>query len=300
MADVATFGQKFAQSLPNALRGQADARQFNARSVRENAYKALVICSDQNIVVDAWLPETLNLDVNTTYEAPYAQGLGSASPGLGAFAQFIGMNLTTQALTAQIWQGGSFINFQIPFIFQAETSAEKDVMEPIKQLLRLTMPKDPTEGGGGILEAPGPHVDIKKLAENGGAGAAQAVQDFRESGLTKMIDTAKQALVDPLGTAVKVKDTANNISQRMSTALVNSVVNNISLYLGQFLYFPSVVITDVTPNFDVTLDGTGKPTRATVDVSFRTFYVPTQNDIEIMFPNMVATNTSDLRGSRLG
>ena len=117
------------------------------------------------------------------------------------------MNLTTQALTAQIWQGGAFINFQLPFIFQAETSAEKDVMEPIKKLLRLTMPKDPS--GGGILEAPGPHVDIKKLAENGGAGVAQAFSDFRSNGVKSMVDTAKQALVDPLGTAVKVKDAAN-------------------------------------------------------------------------------------------
>lgn len=300
MADAATFGQRFSQTLPEALRGMADQRQYQARSVRENAYKALVICSDQNIVVDAWLPETVGVDVNATYDAPYAQGVGGVSERLGALAQFIGMNLTTQALTAQIWQGGAFINFQLPFVFHAETSAEKDVMEPIKNLLRLTMPKDPTKGGGGILEAPGPHVDIKKLAENGGAGAATAVQDFRENGLKTMMDTAKQVMNDPLGTAAKVKDAANNVSQRMSQALVNSVVNNISLYIGQFLYFPSVVITDVSPTFDTTLDGTGKPTRATVDVSFRTFYVPTQNDIETMFPNMVASNNNDLRGSRLG
>jgi hypothetical protein len=297
MADAATFGQRFAQTVPEALRGTANEQQYTARTAKERAYKALVICSDQNIVVDAWLPETVGVDVNATYEAPYAQGLGEANQKLGAFAQFIGMNLTTQALTAQIWQGGAFINFQLQFVFHAETNAEKDVMQPIKDLLRLTMPKDPS--GGGILEAPGPHVDIKKLAQNGGAGVAQAAQDFRENGLKSMVDTAKQVMNDPLGTAAKVKDAANNVSQRMSSALVNSVVNNISLYLGQFLYFPSVVITDVSPTFDMTLDGTGKPTRATVDVTFRTFYVPTQNDIEILFSNMTQ-DTSDLRGSRLG
>lgn len=273
--------------VPESMRSLADDQSATARTTKERAYKALVICSDQNITVDAWLPETVGMDVNATYDTPYAQGLGSANEKLGAFAQFIGMNLTTQALTAQIWQGGAFINFQLPFIFQAETSAEKDVMLPIKDLLRLTMPKDPS--GGGILEAPGPHVDIKKLAQNGGAGVAKAAQDFRENGLSKMIDTAKQALDDPLGTATKVKDAANVVSQRVSQALVNSVVNNISLYVGQFLYFPSVVITDVSPTFDVSLDGTGKPTRATVDVSFRTFYVPTQNDIETMFANMEQT-----------
>jgi hypothetical protein len=298
MADPATFGQRFTQTLPEALRGQSSERQYNARSVKENAYKAFVICSDQNIVVDAWLPETVGVDVNATYDAPYAQGLGEASQKLGAFAQFIGMNLTTQALTAQIWQGGAFINFQIPFIFQAETSAEKDVMDPIKKLLRLTMPKDPTNGGGGILEAPGPHVDIKKLAAASGKG----IEEFVSKDLPQMWDSAKKVYHEKglVSAGAAVKDAANNTAQRMSQALVNSVVNNISLYIGQFLYFPSVVITDVSPTFDMTLDGTGKPTRATVDVSFRTFYVPTQNDIESMFINMASTNTSDLRGSRLG
>lgn len=293
MVDAVTFGKRFAQQASEALRGTSNEQAGMARTSRERAYKALVICSDQNIVVDAWLPETVGVDVNATYETPYAQGLGNTNEKLGAFAQFIGMNLTTQALTAQIWQGGAFINFQLPFIFQAETSAELDVMKPIKDLLRLTMPKDPS--GGGILEAPGPHVDIKKLAQNGGAGAAQAVSDFQQGGIKGMIDTAKQALTDPLGTAVRVKDAANNVSQRVSQALVNSVVNNISLYIGQFLYFPSVVITDVSPTFDVTLDGSGKPTRATVDVSFRTFYVPTQNDIETMFANMQASDNPQNR-----
>ena len=95
MADAATFGQRFAQTVPEALRGTANEQQYTARTAKERAYKALVICSDQNIVVDAWLPETVGVDVNATYDPPYAQGLGGVNERLGAFAQFIGMNLTT-------------------------------------------------------------------------------------------------------------------------------------------------------------------------------------------------------------
>jgi hypothetical protein len=158
------------------------------------------------------------------------------------------------------------------------------------------MPKDPS--GGGILEAPGPHVDIKKLAANGSDGVSKAVSDignFVKSGGIQ--DTAKSLMSNPLGFASQVKDSANNIARTASSALVNSIVNNISLYIGQFMYFPSVVVTDVSPTFDVVLSPDGKPMRATVNVGFRTFYVPTENDIENMFSNMTK---DDLRGSRLG
>jgi hypothetical protein len=101
-------------------------------------------------------------------------------------------------MTAQIWQGGAFINFTIPFIFQAETSAETEVMRPIRDLMKLTMPKDETPGGGGILSAPGPHIDIKKLVSNLSAVGIEGVSDLFQgvTGLamnaSNMIDTFKK------------------------------------------------------------------------------------------------------------
>lgn len=292
-----TFGEALTRTLPSSLSSVARQQQTNSRSIRELAYKALVICTDQQIVVDAWLPDTVGVDIASNYDAPYASGIGAVNDKLGALAQFIGLNLTTQALTAQIWQGGSFINFQLPFIFQAETSAELDVMTPIKDLMRLTMPKDPS--GGGILEAPGPHIDIKRLAANGGSAASDALRSTSNflSDVPKLKDVSSEIFNDPLGSGARAKDAANNVSRKASSAIVNSVVNNISLYLGQFMYFPAVVVTDVSPIFDVLLSPDGKPMRATANVGFRTFYIPTENDIELMFSNMTV---DDRRGSRLG
>lgn len=276
-----SFGQMFSQDLPDSQGSVARQQQSSSRSTKDIAYKAIIACSEQNIYVDAWLPETVGVDVAANYEAPFAQGIGAINDKIGAFAQFIGMNLTTQAMTAQIWQGGSFINFQLPFIFQAETSAELEVMKPIKDLLRLAMPKDPSQGG--ILEAPGPHIDIKKLGQNGG----EQVVDLATGGIKRMFNTASETINKNglLGAASAAKDSANEIARKMSSALVNSVVNNISLTLGQFMYFPSIVVTDVSPTFDVMLSPDGKPMRATVNVGFRTFYIPTENDIEQMFSN---------------
>lgn len=285
-----TFGQRF--NIPLEQQPQIAAA---ARSKKELNYKAYVVAQDyksddgQGILVEAWLPETVGLDVNANYDAPFAQGIANMVPeNIGALSRFLGTNLTTQAFTVQIWQGGAFVEFQIPFIFQAESSARNDVMQPIKDLFKLTMPKDPQ--GGGLLEAPGPTIDLKRLAQ---ANVGQAVSNI-VNGLTfsNMKDAFTELKSDTFGALAKAKNSAqDNIARPISSAIVNSIVNNISLYIGTFLYFPSVVITDVSPTYDVMIGPDDNPLRATVNVNFRTFYIPTQNDIDIMFPKASSSNT---------
>jgi hypothetical protein len=255
------------------------------------AYKAFVVSQEQGILVEAWLPEQVNVDINANYDAPFAQGLGSSMPNLGAIARFAGLSLTTQALTIQVWQGGSNINFSLPLIFQAETSGVTDVMKPIKDLMKLMMPKDPQ--GGGLLEAPGPRLDPDKLLANGASldSVAKIGGDVLSSAGSTLIDASKQLFTGQGAGAVAgslltgAVNTANSVAKPVSNAIVNSVKNNISLYIGQFQYFPSVVVTDVSPTFDVVLGPDKNPVRATVVVQFRTFYTPTARDIEGMFPS---------------
>lgn len=281
MTSPATFGKALQVSQSDAL------ANFNvAKSQKDLAYKGFVVAQEQGIIVEAWLPETLGMDVTATYDPPFIQGLGALNgmEGLSSMARFLGMSLTTQSLTAQIWQGGAFIEFTIPFIFQAESSAAEDVMLPIQRLLSLMMPKDPT--GGGLLEAPGPRIDLKKLAANAreelkdaGSSITREIKD-----LVVGIDTSNGIVSTAINAASAGQAGLNKAAKTVSTALVNSVVNNISLFLGQFLYFPSVVITDVSPTYDVVIGNDKNPMRATVNVGFRTFYLPTSRDIEIMFP----------------
>jgi hypothetical protein len=274
MADPNTFG-----AIVDKQNKDTYNSRNQAKSIKDLAYKAFIVASEQNILVEAWLPETLMLDVSAKYDAPYEQGLGaiSALSGLSEMARFLGLSLTTQAMTAQIWQGGSFIDLSIPLIFQAEENAALDVMLPIKQLLSLTMPKDPS--GGGFLTAPGPRIDINRAGE----GLEKAWREVKNTGknLSKAYDTNTGISTTGLNVAAA---SANQAAKVLSSALVNSVTNNISLYIGQFLYFPSVVITDVSPTYDVILGKDKNPLRATVNVGIRTFYMPTSQDIDIMFP----------------
>lgn len=287
-----TFGDVLSRPASDAL--GAMGRSLNekvASDLRELAYKAFIVCQEQNVLVEAWLPEQVNVDINANYEAPYAQGIGgSMAEKIGPIARFAGMSLTTQALTIQVWQGGSNISFSLPLIFQAEQSGVSDVMKPIKDLMKLMMPKDPQ--GGGLLEAPGPRLDPEKLLGKGasfdtlskiGGGVLGGTTDT-------LIDSAKGlwngGIGGMAGAAIKgTVNTANAVAQPLSDAIVNSVKNNISLYIGQFQYFPSVVVTDVSPTFDVVLGPDKNPQRATVIVQFKTFYTPTARDIEGMFPS---------------
>lgn len=304
-SDPSTFAERFNQPLSTTTSDIDKRTGRTPRTLKELAYKAYVVAQEaeyqgeKGIIVEAWLPETLSTDVNAAYEAPYAQGLNQMSPDLGAMARFLGVNLTTQALTAQIWQGGGFIDMSIPFIFQVESNAAEDVLEPLKKLYSLTMPKDPS--GGGLLRAPGPRIDIDRLLERTGdnakdlgvnlaktAGgvfvtAGRAVSNLVGYG-TQLNDSTTTVNSNPTGFSTNVLDPADQAAKAVSRSIVNSVTNNISLYLGQFLYFPSVVITDVNPTFDVVLTNDMNPARLTVNVNFRTFYTPTDRDIEIMFP----------------
>lgn len=280
-----------------------------SRGKKELAYKAYVVAQEQGIIVEAWLPETVGLDVNAQYEAPYAQGIGQLNEKVGELARFLGVSLTTQSLTAQIWQGSGEFIFTLPFVFQAEDSAANDVMLNIKRLLSLTMPDG---NDGGLLTAPGPHLDLKKLASNTGAELVSRAMSLKEITFSGGADMRKEMLTRKgmlqsasnvtlggvLGGAADAAAVAlNKEIGALSQLIKSSVVNNISLYIGQFIYLPSVVITDVSPTFDVVLAEDKNPIRATVNVVFKSFFVPTKQDMEDMFPAVAGLPIQNGSGS---
>lgn len=71
-----------------------------------------------------------------------------------------------------------------------------------------------------------------------------------------------------------------------------------SLYIGQRIYFPSVIITNITPTFEVKPDSGGNYVMASVDVSIRTSYIPTSSDFvfsKSKSPEEAAASSSTLR-----
>jgi hypothetical protein len=56
-----------------------------------------------------------------------------------------------------------------------------------------------------------------------------------------------------------------------------------SVRIGQFLHFDWVVIESVTPTFHALMSSSGLPIYATVDVRFKTFFVPTKQDMDKIY-----------------
>lgn len=309
MADAQIFSQRFPRN-----ENKNDPYQILIQQNKEGAGQ-----EDRLVQIHGFLPEQITFDVSAQYEAPYAQGINGAIPLFGSLARSLGVNLVTQAMTAQVWQGSTEINFQIPIVFQAENDAYLEVIKPIKELLKLTMPLDPNNGG--LLEAPGPHIDLDKFQSSVNAvfntttpgpqqeisgnkfvdsilGGAQGIGDTIIGFGKNLIGQGQEVLgdVDKAGTfsafaklgvkGVKaLRDSSNKGAVAFNRTLVNSIVNNISLYVGDFLYFPSVVITDVSQAYDILIAPDNNPYRATVNVTFKTFYIPTQADLDVMFQN---------------
>jgi len=200
-------------------------------------YKAY-IKADGLPPIDLYLPESFNLNVRSQYDTPFAQGLPSSilpdklGKIVSGYSAATGISTAPQAATAQIWQGSAPIEFQLPFILIADTSARTDVLNKIRDLMKLVMPSKTN----GFLTSPGPKIE----------GFSEFFRPESYSDKPKLKD-------------------------------------NISLHIGRFIYYKSVVITDVDSTYDTKMDAEGLPIRAVVNISFKTFFTPVKEDLDEIF-----------------
>jgi len=199
------------------------------------------------------LPEQFQFSVASAYETPFAQGLIN-SEGLKNFSRIMGItNFVSQGLTAQVWQGTNEVNFSLTFELVAKNDPDEDVVQLIKRLMLLTMPD---ENAVGLLTPPGPTIDFVASAEQLGFSAL------------------KEAFKNSRAPELKYK-------------------NIITLEIGRFLRFESVVVENVSMTGKSLFHKSGLPIAASVDVSFKTFVVPIKKDLNNMFPYSKPTRISN-------
>lgn len=128
-------------------------------------YKVIISSSDGK-KVEAWLPETFDLRLQSDWEpllmnAMDALSIKGYNPG-DILSGVFGSRIFLQAATGQVWRGTGPIEFNLQLQFDAETNAYYDVTSPIKQLIRWSTPYKTTSILGykieteGVLHAPGP------------------------------------------------------------------------------------------------------------------------------------------------
>lgn len=253
-------------------------------------YTMTLHSNDLGITVIAPLPDTFAFDVSSQYQAPFAQGI-SVSDTVQNGLRLVGMSLTNQAMTAQVWQGTSDIQFTIPIVLQAEEDEGKEIVEPLKNLYRLTLPRVDQEGG--LFRSPGPQLDLEKLAENSSAvtgfvseGAkAQAASAGRLAGAVggAMMGDNDEGLRSYAKSSKEARANMDTASSTASNVIHAATKNIISLKIGRFMKFSSVIVESVSVTGNVQPLASGVFQRIEASVSFRTFMIPTANELDTIF-----------------
>ena len=265
-------------------------------------YLCVITCNSLNISLTANMPQDFSIDLGAQYEEAMAQAVASNSTiaELTSKARLAGIQLTTQALTAQVWQGSTDVTFSIPLVFQIENDENTDILKPLMDLYTLVLPDD-TDGG--FLKAPGPSLSPELLGKAVGqftsgvinsvvaaGGALDAVQDkvteVISGTLSNYIPGVQQIKAPTAATADHTE--ANKVASSAKGSgpknpLISAVKNNISLTLGNYMHFDSVVITNVSQTHQVQPVASGTMSRVDVQVTFKTFFAPTRSDIKNIF-----------------
>ena len=106
-------------------------------------------------VVEAYLPETFELRLSSTWEQFLHDGGGNVFEAVNSATQSIwGTSINIKLLSALIWKRSEPLSFTFNIFFDAKTSAKKDVTEPVMRLMQMISPKR----NGIFLTAPGPTI----------------------------------------------------------------------------------------------------------------------------------------------
>jgi len=162
-----------------------------------------------------------------------------------------GMSLLVRFTSRRIWKGTSPVAITLTLKFEAVESAYNDVIIPCRDLLWLCLP-DELQGSMKLLIPPGPSAFYS----------------------TETINRIQAALTTAARLGVPG---AAELSEHLTAG------DRITIYVGKYLLFDSVIIKEVTPIFDTRVDEKGYPIGATVNVTFETYEILTKTGLEKVF-----------------
>lgn len=263
------------------------------------------------LTVEAPMPDSFNFDVGATYEQMLPQGLTN-NKVLNIGAALMGTKLAVQAFTAQLWSGSTDTELSLEIEFHTESDPVADVRNNIVNLLKMVMPS--VSSATGFLSSPGPYLDwqaagsaLKTTLQTAFTSSESLLGSFGSAGSSLVNGLTGGLLGTPAQPAqmndpnTQVPNGNNNtpgqsVTQNPgigSAAYWKSLIKNpISIWIGNYLKFDSVVITNVRQTFLSNFDAqTGLPHHARVMVSFKPLFMLTQGDLDSLFVNPGSNST---------
>lgn len=243
----------------------------------------------QHVEVTAPMPESFMYDAAVQYDSPFTQALTGNVMIDTILRVGVAAKLVTQAMTAQIWQGSTETELGLELEFQAEIDPATEVRDPIVSLLRLVTPSTDFEG---LITSPGPKID-SAVMQDFVAAAGKVGSVVTDSFSTGSIPGSKE-IGSILNTSTTSTSGAGNgaanaqpsSSQTLGTVdyYKSKVRDQISVRVGNYAFFDSVVITSVQKTYESQFDAiTGLPYYAKVAIRFKPLFMVTQADLNKIF-----------------
>ena len=268
----------------------------------KNRNYAVIITQKQELngnvdrVVVGTVPASFQIEQSVEWKAPW--GGGMADGAMGNILAMSGNRLVAQSLTMQVWQGsGNDFEFSVQFELRAWSDPVRDVLDPLRTLLKMSMPGLKPSG---FLESPGPILDTAAVEEIGGQGA-KAVGDFAKgvySGAKagtnvqptdgKTLSGGEKLLSQVMGAAKGAIDGGSASLENSGIAkkkfIEDKLKHKISITIGQWFSLDNVVITRVSHDLKAQTPerNTGVIQAATVTVGFKPMFTLTNEDVATM------------------
>ena len=270
-----------ASSMLTGVGGGGATQSTYITSPRGRPEYALIITQEAaagrpRMQVRAELPADFQFDLTAEWAAPFAEGI-IHSDRINMLAQMMGLKFSNQAFSSNFWTGSSDVNFTFPIVFVTETGYA-DLLQPIMSLVQMATPSiDPTTG---FFRAPGPILKAASALHNALGDAAQTTKNFIAGGASNI-----GSLLSGGTSQAPQTNTAQDAGTPLPVAIVNKIKNamkfegKISLQIGNFMFIPSVVITNINQDFKVLMGPDGVPLMVTCSVSFKTHQTPSAEDI---------------------
>lgn len=124
-----------------------------------NMYRMKLYNNAGTVKFEGFIPPEFSITLSSAWNSPYANTslleLGSTALGNAASAgmKVAGGSSMMKAASAQVWQGPSYLDIDLPVFLDAYSDTQIEVVNNVVELLSLGAP---SEGIGGILIPPGP------------------------------------------------------------------------------------------------------------------------------------------------
>lgn len=260
-------------SSVNPLKGNVDS-----------AYKLTIVSqnkadgdSAQTLIIDAYLPEQVSMDLASTFNAPFDTRslFGDKVKALAAFGGTPGMS---KYMSMNVYEGTSHIQMNLPLQLVSYESPS-DSYSCVDKLYYLSTLVLPSQGeNDALLKSPGPKIKLDP--------DANTLFDTLGSIFTEPLPALKDENGNPIpngGSAVQsTAASASSAVTKVAAAIKSQFTQagQISVYLGNWLYFDSVVVESVSPTAYSMFDGNGEPIRMDINLSFKTVMIPTIQDMK--------------------